>query len=175
VRLCYPYLLRKGDSLGSKTNVVTFVPAFAEELTKEQFTQRLDCSFNAGAKENGPPEEFREYFTECFSDYTEYQLEELSGISERYIRKIKNERVTRPRLSHLIALCVAGDLKYRQSLKLLEYAGYVLRDTQEEKLYDEFLLVATNITVSTCNEVLFEYGYTPLTNTKSKTTKETVK
>ena len=158
--LCYPYLFRKGDSLGSKTNVVTFVPAFAEELTKEQFIQRLDGSFNAGAKEKGPPEDFREYFTECFSDYTEYQLEELSGISERYIRKIKNERVTRPRLSHLIALCVAGDLKYRQSLKLL---------------YDEFLLVVTNITVSTCNEVLFEYGYTPLTNTKSKTTKETVK
>ena len=171
--MCYPYLLRKGDSLGSKKgNVVNFVPAYADTLTKEQFMKQLNGSFNAGTKEKGPPTDFRELFITCFANYTEYELEDLSGINERRIREIKNEKTKRPKLSYLVALCVAGNVSTIDSLKLLAYAGYVLRNTPEEYLYGKFLDDTRRITVETCNEILIANNFSPLTTLKETTTEK---
>lgn len=153
--LCYPYLFRKGDSLGSKNNVVAFALAFPNAIEKEQIKQEIICSINAGAKEKGPPEDFKAIFeAKIKKKYTYKYLESVSGIDARTIRRIKNEYNRRPKLSHLIALCVAVDLPSSDCTNLLLSAGYVLRKNREEKLYQDFLNNTRSLSVEDCNEIL---------------------
>lgn len=165
--LCYPYLFRKGDSLGSKNNVVAFALAFPNAIYKEQIKEEIICSINARAKDNGPPEDFKDLFeTKIKRKRTYKYLESVSGIDARTIRRIKNEYDRRPKLSHLIALCVAVDLPSSDCTEILSSAGYVLRKTREEKLYQDFLNNTRGLSVEDCNDILKFAKLDTLTSTK---------
>lgn len=95
---------------------------------------------------------------------TEEGLAELTGISDRTIRRYKNDEGERPTLENVVAIGIALHLFPHQTVNLLGAAGYQLRKTPKERAYQYLIDAAYNNTVYECNLFLKKSGMQPLTN-----------
>lgn len=113
-----------------------------------------------------PPHNFGgmlSFFMEL-KDVTEEGLAELTGISDRTIRRYKNDEGERPTLENVVAIGIALHLFPHQIANLLGAAGYQLRKTPRECAYQYLIDIAYNNTVYECNMFLKKSGMPPLTN-----------
>lgn len=102
------------------------------------------------------------------------ELSELTGISEKAIQRIRNNDTDRVNLNYLIAVALALHMPYEDSIRLINTAGYCLREHNElEVIYDLILknasdldYVGVNNRVINCNVILGMLGYPPLTKTE---------
>ena len=85
---------------------------------------------------------------------TEEGLAELTGISDRTIRRYKNDEGERPTLENVVAIGIALHLFPHQIVNLLGAAGYQLRKTPKERAYQYLIDAAYNNTVYECNMFL---------------------
>ena len=98
-------------------------------------------------------------------------LSEETGLNIKAIQRLRNPTTTHPELTQVIAVCVALQLPYADSIDMVNTAGYNLRLKFElEALYDYFLSHIDEIMkesktslVAFCNEKLIELGHKPLT------------
>ena len=97
-------------------------------------------------------------------DVTEEGLAELTGISDRTIRRYKNDEGERPTLENVVAIGIALHLFPHQIVNLLGTAGYQLRKTPKERAYQYLIDAAYNNKVYECNMSLKKSGMPPLTN-----------
>ena len=97
-------------------------------------------------------------------EVTEEGLAELTGISDRTIRRYKNDEGERPTLENVVAIGIALLLFPHQIVNLLGAAGYQLRKTPKERAYQYLIDAAYNNTVYECNMFLKKSGMPPLTN-----------
>lgn len=95
---------------------------------------------------------------------TEEGLAELTGISDRTIRRYKNDEGERPTLENVIAIGIALHLFPHQIVNMLGAAGYQLRKTPKERAYQYLIDAAYNNTVYECNRFLEKSGMSPLTS-----------
>ena len=102
------------------------------------------------------------------------ELSELTGISTKAIQRIRNNEVDRPKLNYIIAIALALNLPYEDSILLVNTAGYSLRKHVEiEVIYDIILKHSDDLKTSyclgkihNCNSLLKGLGYPPLTKFK---------
>ncbi len=102
------------------------------------------------------------------------ELSEITGIGSKRIQDIRNDKVTHPDLKRVIAICIALELVYSDSLKMVSLAGYNLRcEKKDEMLYDYFISHIDDVAdaagddtylVALCNQKLIEFDCKPLTN-----------
>lgn len=97
-------------------------------------------------------------------EVTEEGLAELTGISDRTIRRYKNDEGERPTLENVVAIGIALHLFPHQIVNLLGAAGYQLRKTPKERAYQYLIDAAYNNTVYECNMFLKKSGMPPLTS-----------
>lgn len=89
-----------------------------------------------------------------------------SLISVRTIYSLqKNEKD--PQLRTVVALSIAMTLPYRLAKKFLEISGRILRENDEEMMYDTFLTTTGAYTVEHCNNILEACHFQRLTPKKS--------
>lgn len=97
-------------------------------------------------------------------EVTEEGVAELTGISDRTIRRYKNDEGERPTLENVVAIGIALHLFPHQIVNLLGAAGYQLRKTPKERAYQYLIDAAYNNTVYECNMFLKKSGMPPLTS-----------
>lgn len=97
-------------------------------------------------------------------DITEEELAELTGISDRTIRRYKNDEGERSTIENVIAIGIALHLFPHQIVNLLGAAGYQLRKNPKERAYQYLIDAAYNNTVYECNMFLKKSGMSPLTD-----------
>lgn len=95
---------------------------------------------------------------------TDEKMEELTGISERTIRGIRNDEDRRPLLRNVIAICIALKLNGDAARKMVRAAGYALRNTAEENAFSYLLQYGSLFSVLASNDFLKSMGYPPLTS-----------
>jgi ribosomal protein L34/DNA-binding Xre family transcriptional regulator len=101
-------------------------------------------------------------------------LSEATGLNEKTIQRLRNANIEHMKLKYVIAVCIALELSYPDSLKLISSAGYVLRkDVEIERIYDYLISHIDEISNNTdiplvvvCNQKLVEFGYDPLSELK---------
>lgn len=91
------------------------------------------------------------------------KLAELTELSDRTIRRMKDHKNETYGLNAVVAVCVALHLPGYQCDMMFMLAGYRLKDTKTDNLYRLFLNFAFKETVLDCNNVLIRYGLKPLT------------
>lgn len=99
------------------------------------------------------------------------RLSELSGIPSKSIQRMRNNETDRIKLANLVAVAIALNLPYQDSINLIQFAGYNLRDYIEiELIYDLFLKYSSQLSTSqspnkihNCNIILKRLGFPPLT------------
>jgi len=131
----------------------------------DNISQEMFQSIISGGNQE-PPHNFGamlSFFMEL-KGVTEEGLAELTGISDRTIRRYKSEEGDRPSLENIVAIGIALHLFPHQIINLLGVAGYQLRKTPKERAYQYLIDAAYNNTVYECNEFLKKSGMTPLTN-----------
>ena len=101
------------------------------------------------------------------NNLTDEALSELTGISDRAIRGMRNNSDRRPLLKNVVAICIALHLFPSQSMKLLKAAGYTLRPTETEATYGFLLDCAYDCDVIACNDFLIGEQMEPLTDLHS--------
>ncbi|MBE6880803.1 MAG: helix-turn-helix transcriptional regulator [Ruminococcaceae bacterium] len=140
--------------------------AHAEKVASiDTISQELFQSIITGGGQE-PPENFGamlSFFMEM-KGVTEEGLAELTGISDRTIRRFKGEENIRPTLENVVAIGIALHLFPHQITNLLGAAGYQLRKTPKERAYQYLIDAAYNNTVFECNVFLKNHGLQPLTN-----------
>lgn len=101
-------------------------------------------------------------------------LSEATGLNEKTIQRLRNANIEHMKLKYVIAVCIALELSYPDSLNLISSAGYVLRkDVEIERIYDYLISHIDEISNNTdiplvviCNQKLVEFGYDPLSELK---------
>ncbi|WP_087064204.1 helix-turn-helix domain-containing protein [Intestinibacillus massiliensis] len=140
--------------------------AHAEKVASiDTISQEMFRNITSGGGQE-PPFNFGgmlSFFMEL-KDVTEEGLAELTGISDRTIRRYKNDEGERPTLENVVAIGIALHLFPHQIMNLLGAAGYQLRKTPKERAYQYLIDAAYNNTVYECNEFLKKSGMSPLTN-----------
>lgn len=140
--------------------------AHAEKIASiDTISQEMFQSIISGGGQE-PPHNFGDMlsFYMEMKDVTEEGLAELTGISDRTIRRYKNEEGDRPSLENVVAIGIALHLFPHQIVNLLGAAGYQLRKTPKERAYQYLIDAAYNNTVHECNIFLKKSGMPPLTN-----------
>ena len=89
-------------------------------------------------------------------------LAELTGVSDRTIRRMWDPKNEIYSLNAVVAVCVALHLKTYQCDMMLMLAGYALKNTKTDNLYRLFLNFAFKETVLDCNNALIRCGLKPL-------------
>ena len=119
-------------------------------------------NFTGGYSE--PPQNFGKELIRLMEErhFTEEQLAELTGLSEKTIQRMRNSD-ERPTLRNIVAVAVAMSLCIWDSLKLIKYAGYDLTENREDRLFRAILLCAEENTVYECNQMLKRLDMKPLT------------
>lgn len=127
-------------------------------ISKEAF-----CGIVGGGQD--PPNNFRDslVFFMDMKGLTEEELEELTGISVRTIRRMRNEEDYQPSLEYVIAICIGMHLRPSESNHMLFTAGYHLRLSPKERAYQYLLDAAYNFSVYECNVFLKRMSFEPLT------------
>ena len=101
-------------------------------------------------------------------------LSAKTGISVKAIQRIRNNETDRINLNYLVAVALALHLPYEDSIRLINTAGYSLREYIEiEVIYDLILKNASDLDyvkngdrVENCNKILERLGCPPLTKTE---------
>ncbi|MBE6960521.1 MAG: helix-turn-helix transcriptional regulator [Ruminococcaceae bacterium] len=140
--------------------------AHAEKIASiDTISKEMFLGFVSGGGQE-PPLDFSGMLTFFMKqkDVTEEELAELTGISDRTIRRYKNDEGERPTLENVVAIGIALHLFPHQIMGLLGAAGYQLRRTPKERAYQYLIDAAYNNTVYECNLFLKKSGMQPLTN-----------
>jgi len=105
-------------------------------------------------------------FIERNDKLTHAKLSKMTGISEGSLSGYIYD-VHRPKMEHLIAICIALRLSYAESSYLLYLNNNILNPRyRETSIYIGYLMTCMfmkNITVMTCNEMLMKQKIRPLT------------
>ena len=102
------------------------------------------------------------YVMKCL-DVRNEELAEYSMLGVETISRMRNRSDYEPKLKSVVAICIGLKLPPMISNKLIELAGYSLRNTTDEHmLYSVFLAGSSSFTVEQCNELLVEKGYSAL-------------
>jgi len=130
-----------------------------DTISQEEFMKIVNDS-------SEPPYDFGKMLSYYMKEknVTEEGLSELTGISDRTIRRMKrNDPNSRPKLENIVAVCIALHLYPHKSIMLINAAGYYFRNTSKDKIYQFLIDSAYNKNVDECNEFLIRMGYEPLT------------
>lgn len=100
-------------------------------------------------------------------DWSELSMEDLaekSLLSDRTIRRMRNEADYNPPIESVVALCVAMKLPPQFSRHLIEVSGNAFRySNQAHFMYESFITGFYNQSIHYCNELLREQGFKELT------------
>lgn len=138
--------------------------ATIEKISEDDFMKIIG---GGGDEPPPPPNDFGALLTFYMNQkgVTEEGLAELTGLSDRSIRRFKNNSDGRPALESVVAICIALHLLPHQSANLISAAGYHLRQTNKtEQAYQYLIDVAYNESVYDCNAFLKRMTFAPLTN-----------
>ncbi len=124
-----------------------------------------DNNENNGSSGNEPPNKFKELLDGHLDDkdITIEGLAELTGISDRTIRRMRNNVDYKKNLGYVVAICIALHLTPKKSEKLVQEAGLSFKTTPEDQAYLHLIDCAYNKTVVECNTFLKRMGLEPLT------------
>ena len=96
-------------------------------------------------------------------EVTVEELEERSLITDRTLRRMKNEIGYRPKLSTVVAVCVALQLPPDLSMDLVNKSGHTLMAFDEEHVIYRFILnLKYQSSIYECNEILRANNCKPL-------------
>lgn len=96
-------------------------------------------------------------------EVTVEELEERSLITDRTIRRMKNEIGYRPKLNTVVAVCVGLQLPPDLSMDLINKSGHTLMAFDEEHVIYRFILHAKHpCSILECNEILRANNRKPL-------------
>lgn len=139
---------------------------FDAEPDTEAFTRQIDA-FARDAELWGKIEEnFPGTFPEGLrmvmeaKKITQSELALRLGVDRKIVSRMLNG--DRPSVSHVTGACIALDLPYTISARLLERAGWILQNTPLHNQYKFMLLNAATLTVEMCNDILRFRGLPPL-------------
>jgi transcriptional regulator with XRE-family HTH domain len=161
---------RQGRVARTKTKPVTsqYCPGYtlvAEPGTdlyvKENETFRHD-SFLWGELLYALPDDFHEAVNEILQKkgITQEALAERLGVERRTLTKYLSQ--DNPTIDHVVGICVALQLPFFISEKLIELSGNAFQRKPLHHQYREFLFQAEKLTVSRCEDILVEHGWPPL-------------
>lgn len=164
--------------------VLYFDPDFAFDFSvashfKGIRTKRYYFSEESLKHEKVDRESFREYLREkdqlpnSFSQLLRFFIEKSgrsredvaagAGISPRNLTRLTDGKAEQqPKLSTVIALCLSLHLFPNFSEKLIQTAGYSLRNTEEGEAYQTLIYAYFDSDLDECNCVLQELGIKPL-------------
>lgn len=148
-----------GNFSHKKKTLVHATKRGALDLPKEEFE---DIISGEGDIEINFSTYLRHYMKK--KQLTYEKLEDLTGIPERTIRRMKNDVNSRPSLEYVVAICVGMALRPSESENLLKAAGYFMRYTRKEKAYRYIIDAAYNEGVYACNRFLERMEIDPLTS-----------
>lgn len=122
----------------------------------------LEDAMRWGLLEDTLPHDFNEALKTIMKalGVTQNELSERLGIDNREVYRLRTYQVVP--LRHVIGVCVALQLPYTLSLKLVELSGNTLRYQPVDHYYKMMLLQTGSITVEQCNEMLSGEGMQPL-------------
>lgn len=99
-----------------------------------------------------------------WSELTMEDLAERSLLSDRTIRRMRNEADYNPPIESVVALCIAMQLPPQFSRHLIEVSGNTFRySNQAHFIYESFILGFYNQSIQDCNELLKAQGFKELT------------
>ena len=92
------------------------------------------------------------------------ELTEYSGISEKTLGRMRNEKDYDHSLEKIIAICIAMQLHPKISKELILKSGLQLHPFAKSlhMLYDEILVLCNTLTIDECNELLIAAEFEPL-------------
>lgn len=106
-------------------------------------------------------------FSEAIDQIMEVKNISKTEISDRMNKDRKSiydlQHAVYPRTKNVVAFCMALEVPFTISLKLLAAAGCSLRNTKEETLYKIMLSNVGNFSLEKCNGLLKSQGFDPLT------------
>ena len=161
---------RQGRVARTKTRPVTgqYRPGYTlaaepgtELYVKENETFRHD-SYLWGELFYALPSDFHEAVNEILlkKGITQEALAERLGVERRTLTKYLSQ--DSPTLAHVVGICVALQLPFFISEKLIELSGNAFQRKPLHHQYREFLFQAEKLTVSRCEDILAEHGWPPL-------------
>jgi len=132
---------------------------------KDITEDNLFVIFGGGYGNETPPDNFGLALAHFMKErgVTIEGLAELTGVSDRTIRRMKDPKNEIYSLNAVVAVCVALHLTAYQCDMMIMLAGYRLKNTKTDNLYRLFLNFAFKETVLECNNALIRCGLKPLT------------
>lgn len=77
-------------------------------------------------------------------------------------------------LRHVVAICIAMDVRFDISMEFVRLAGYTFLNNYEHVLMTSFLLEPRDITVARANEIMRAHRARPLTEGKNEELAEVI-
>ena len=96
-------------------------------------------------------------------DVTVEELENLSGVSERTIKKIRNNNGSKIDIRFYVAICLGLNLEPPYSIDLLHKTRYQLNTDKESTVFLMLLTTMYQSGIKACNEEMIRNGLDPLT------------
>lgn len=143
-----------------------------DSISQKEFMQMLgfggngnDIGGNGGGGDE-PPSEFKRLLDGHLKrkKVTIENLAELTGISDRTLRRMRNEPDYPNNIGFVVAICIALHLLPDESTELVKAAGLSFRTTLEGRAYLMLVCYAFEMTVGECNIFLLRMNLSPLTN-----------
>lgn len=95
-------------------------------------------------------------------DYSVDKVAELCDLSDRKLRQLKNEPDTNHSLDVIMQFCLGMGLPPHISLNILKLAGYELRSTPRDVMYQTLLFCHANSGLHECNKILYAQNFNVL-------------
>ena len=167
---------RQGWAFRTKTEPVTnqYRPGYTlvaepgtDMYVKENETFRHD-SYLWGELLYALPDDFRGAVNEILKKkgITQETLAEKLGIERRTLTKYLSQ--DSPSLGHVVGICVALQLPFFISEKLIELSGNAFQRKSLHHQYREFLFQAEKLSVARCEDILAEHHWPPLFETPER-------
>ncbi|MCD8511684.1 MAG: hypothetical protein LRY73_18760 [Bacillus sp. (in: Bacteria)] len=93
---------------------------------------------------------------------TDAEVYRKAGIDRKHFSKIRSKDEYKPKKSTIVALALALELSKKQTVKLLDSAGYSLSDSDTLDLVISFFLEKQNYNIHEVNEALDYFSLKPL-------------
>lgn len=165
---------------------VDYIPGTAARTKNEPVKDRYLGKYNLSSnpEETGTEEENRKYsedfrrwaelakrlppeYTKAVREVmkaknvTQENLIEWLGVDRSWVFRIVNS--DRPKLKHVVALCIALELPYIVSAPLILRSGNTFTACDYDGQLQMLLFQSGNISINRCNRILTDSGYEPLT------------
>lgn len=98
-------------------------------------------------------------------DYTVEEVAELCDLSDRKLRQLKNQDDIEHSLDVIMQFCLGMGLPPHISFKILKLAGYELRSTPRDVMYQTLLFSHANLGLHACNKILYVQNFNVLGRT----------